>query len=158
MCAWRRSRALEASRRPRARPSWMRDRRRTPLRASRTDIWPLEAASAETSTSSWTSGWLSSTSDCCARIRLACVRGIRVRLFVSFVCPSHPVSHRLATSHRVPLTGCRSSILKYSFEAEGLRKVRVRRDGSLAVRGRRAVEKTGRRDSSERFRATTYHL
>ena len=38
MCAWRRSSALEASRSPRARPSWMRASFRTPLRASRV-VW-----------------------------------------------------------------------------------------------------------------------
>ena len=64
MCAWRRSSALEASRRPRARPSCIRASLRTPLSASRTDIWPFEP-SAVTSTSSAASGALfSSTSDC----------------------------------------------------------------------------------------------
>lgn len=51
MCAWRRSRALEASRRPLARPSCISASLRTPFNASITDICPLDA-SPETSTSS----------------------------------------------------------------------------------------------------------
>lgn len=67
MCAWRLSRALDASRRPRARPSCIRASLRTALRESRTDGCPDGAASPETSTSSATStcGTSSSTSDYC---------------------------------------------------------------------------------------------
>lgn len=70
ICAWRLSRAFDASRRPRARPSCMRASLRTPFRASRTDIWPLlAAASPATSTSSASATSAagevgSSTSDC----------------------------------------------------------------------------------------------
>lgn len=66
ICAWRRSRALLASRRPRARPSWMRASLRTPFSASRTDIWPDPPLPvAGTSTSSAGAGEVgSSPSDC----------------------------------------------------------------------------------------------
>lgn len=68
MCAWRRSRVFAASRRPRARPSWISEIRSTPFRASRTLIWPdALPESADTSTSSAATGgldWVSSPSDC----------------------------------------------------------------------------------------------
>lgn len=67
MCAWRRSSVFAASRRPRARPSWISEMRSTPFSASRTDIWPEPLPeSADTSTSSAATGgldWVSSPSD-----------------------------------------------------------------------------------------------